>query len=167
MKGVITLNQLGVMKKEGVSIAGMISGGGSETIRPATTSTLGGVIVGDGLSINSLGVLSAEGVSFDYSTTEFDTGQKWVDGSEIYARVITGNTTESQMLELPTASIGVKYVINIYGFVDENGTHANMCGVQSYVNQQYSNTHRILIYWANSLSIGSPYYFVIFYTKNS
>lgn len=62
MKGVITLNQLGEMKKEGVSIAGtMAGGGGSYTLPIATTSALGGVKVGTGLSITSEGVLSTSG----------------------------------------------------------------------------------------------------------
>ena len=38
-----------------------ISGGGTGELQPATTETLGGVIVGDGLSVTEQGVLSASG----------------------------------------------------------------------------------------------------------
>lgn len=63
------------------------SGGGGH-ITPATTETLGGVIVGDGLSVTEEGVLSANSQTWNYSTEEVNTGQKWIDGKDIYAKVI-------------------------------------------------------------------------------
>ena len=35
------------------------------------------------------GKLASKGASFDFSTTEFDTGQKWIDGKSICGIVIT------------------------------------------------------------------------------
>lgn len=51
----------------------------------ASAETLGGVKIGEGLSIDAeTGVMSAEGGLPDYSTTEQKTGQKWIDGKDIY-----------------------------------------------------------------------------------
>lgn len=42
--------------------------------------------IGDGLNISAAGELSSTSTGgFDYSTTEVDTGQKWIDGSIIYS----------------------------------------------------------------------------------
>lgn len=44
---------------------------------------------GANISIDQDNVISASGgSSWDYSTTEVDTGQKWIDGKEIYSKVI-------------------------------------------------------------------------------
>lgn len=61
----------------------------------ASAETLGGVKVGEGLSITENGVLSADGQAVDYSTTEYATGQKWIDGKEIYGKVSTNVANES------------------------------------------------------------------------
>lgn len=61
--------------------------------------------IGDGLKLTAAGKLSCDidtstmefkngklaskGSSVDYSTNEFDTGRKWIDGSTIYGRTIT------------------------------------------------------------------------------
>lgn len=42
---------------------------------------------GSGISIEN-NVISASGTSWNYSTTEVDTGQKWIDGKTIYSLVI-------------------------------------------------------------------------------
>lgn len=53
----------------------------------ASASTLGGVKIGSGLSIDAeTGVLSATSSDIDYSLTEQKTNRKWVDGSDIYER---------------------------------------------------------------------------------
>lgn len=60
-------------------------GGGTPYVLPvAGAETLGGVMVGEGLSISESGALSVDSQSLDYSTTEQATGQKWIDGKEIY-----------------------------------------------------------------------------------
>lgn len=56
----------------------------SYVLPAASAETLGGVKVGEGLSINESGVLSAGGGLPNYSTTEHLTGQKWIDGKDIY-----------------------------------------------------------------------------------
>lgn len=67
--------------------------GGGGALPIASADKLGGVKVGSGLSIDAGGVLSANGASVDYSTTEQATGQKWIDGSEIYVKVFSNLST--------------------------------------------------------------------------
>ena len=44
--------------------------------------------IGDGLDLSAAGELSSTSTGgFDYSTSEVDTGQKWIDGRSIYCRV--------------------------------------------------------------------------------
>lgn len=75
--------------------------------------------IGNGLNFSEAGELSAIAQSVDYSTTEFNTGKKWIDGSDIYGIVIVEDN--------PTTSGGanqVKYTgiditsLNIKEFVD-------------------------------------------------
>lgn len=56
-------------------------------IPTASASKLGGIKVGDGLSIDANGVLSAEASGGEWSTTEHVVG-KWIDGSDVYERTI-------------------------------------------------------------------------------
>lgn len=59
---------------------------GKLNVKPATDTTIGGIKVGDGLSIDD-GVLSFDGTGVsDYSTEEVDTGVKWIDGKPIYRK---------------------------------------------------------------------------------
>ena len=63
-------------------------GGGSYELPIATSEILGGVKVGNGLTINGeTGVLSADKQIRNYSTTEHATGEKWIDGKDIYRKV--------------------------------------------------------------------------------
>lgn len=63
-------------------------GGGSYVLPVASADTLGGVKVGDNLSIDD-GVLSAPAPYTPpaYSTNEVNTGVKWIDGRDIYRKV--------------------------------------------------------------------------------
>lgn len=64
---------------------------GGSNLPIASDETLGGVKVGDNLTITEEGVLSAPAPTPytppAYSTDEIDTGRKWIDGSTIYERV--------------------------------------------------------------------------------
>ena len=48
---------------EGAEVEGFPGGGGSYTLPPATASALGGVKVGNGLSVEQDGTLSADGIT--------------------------------------------------------------------------------------------------------
>ena len=64
-------------------------GGGSYVLPVASADTLGGVKVGNNLSIAN-GVLSAPAPYTPpaYSATEINTGRKWIDNNDIYERVL-------------------------------------------------------------------------------
>lgn len=55
-------------------------------IPTASASKLGGIKVGDGLSIDANGVLSAE-ASSEWSTNEHEVGT-WIDGSKVYEKTV-------------------------------------------------------------------------------
>lgn len=86
MDGTLALKKYNVVERlEALEEGG---GGGGYVLPVASADTLGGVKVGNGLSIDAeTGVLSASGQSWDYSTNEVNTGQKWVDGSDIFCKV--------------------------------------------------------------------------------
>jgi len=79
-------------------------GGSSYELPIASADTLGGIKVGENLSIDENGVLSATAGSGEaenevYSTSEVKTNKVWIDGKPIYRKVINfGN--------LPNAAIG-------------------------------------------------------------
>ena len=90
-------------------------GGGGYVLPIASADTLGGVKVGNGLSINAeTGVLSASSQSWDYSTNEVNTGQKWVDGSDIYVKTIDiGQLPENNYVEVNHGITGIDKVVKI------------------------------------------------------
>lgn len=57
----------------------------SFTLEPATTETLGGIIVGDNLSIDTDGVLTVKGYFFDDTTKSFTEGYNELQFSDYYA----------------------------------------------------------------------------------
>lgn len=61
-----------------------ITGSGNASVRKATSELLGVVKAGDGVSINADGAISGTA----YSTTEHKTGRKWIDGKDIYEKVV-------------------------------------------------------------------------------
>lgn len=81
MDGTLALKKYNVLER-----LEALEEGGGYVLPVASDETLGGVKVGEGLSINENGVLSADSKIVDYSTTEQKTGQKWIDGKDIYFR---------------------------------------------------------------------------------
>lgn len=96
----------------------------------ASDETLGGIKVGDGLSISENGVLSVSGGSggggLDYSTTEQNTGIKWVDGSDIYFKTYTPTTPinigqEGAWIDTGIDATGIGQIVNVQSWgVDGN-----------------------------------------------
>lgn len=62
-----------------------VTGSGNASVRKATSELLGVVKAGDGVSIDAAGAIS--GIA--YSTTEHKTGRKWIDGKDIYEKVVS------------------------------------------------------------------------------
>lgn len=79
--------------------------------------------VGNGLSIDN-GVLSSSNVTHDYSTTEFNTGCKWIDGKDIYQKtfhvtspVTLGTSNEVKKTYCDISSLNIDSFIKVEGIV--------------------------------------------------
>lgn len=105
-------------------ITALEEGGGYE-LPIASANTLGGVKIGDNLTIDEGGVLSAE--LPDYSTSEQATGQKWIDGKDVYFKVYhadqLGNNADVTLEEDFGASKTVIKTEGVVGTSTENGKY--------------------------------------------
>ena len=111
----------------------------------------------------------------DYSTTEIDTGKKWINGSPIYRKVIeitSTNASASNWKEYTFSTLGLPSTLNNVIFIDSYGflTQAN----QMYVESLPSNGSRIQVNIdGNKLNVlgngasYSKYQVIIEYTKSS
>ena len=63
------------------------------------------------------------GGSFDYSTSEVDTGQKWTDGSTIYAKTFIDAGNTGHTLTITTNLSNVSKIIKIEGTVERPDNH--------------------------------------------
>ena len=106
-------------------------GGGSGYVLPvASDETLGGIKVGNGLTIDpETGILSNNNPTpytpVSYSTTEQNTGMKWIDGKDIYFKTVVP-AEELTLTSQAWASTGVSgadisVILNAFG-VDSNGS---------------------------------------------
>lgn len=137
------------------------SGGGSYVLPIASADTLGGVKVGDGLSISDSGVLSASGgggSSLDYTTEEQDTGKKWIDGKEIY--VISARWSSGEGYNAFNLGTGKNVLPMTTAGEETNDTEISKSGTWSY--QTNGN-----FYVSVSGSGGTHKVATIYYTKNS
>lgn len=90
-----------------------------------------------------------------YSTSEVDTGMKWIDGRSIYRKVFSFTTGGSE------ADLGINHnisnfdvAINVYGYV-EDGNNGCFPIPNSYRNM--SSTYAFFIYRIDSTSIVLSY----------
>lgn len=95
-------------------------GGGGYVLPVASAETLGGVKVGEGLSIDpETGALSANATPYTppaYSTTEKATGQKWIDGKDIYVKVfVFENIAAATTVDQPHGITGLYEVMKMGG----------------------------------------------------
>lgn len=125
------------------------------------------------LSVNSSGELEWKEESTytppAYSTTEFNTGVKWIDGKDIYCRCVPLSELSTNIFQNPavTTLTGVNYIDTlIYGAV--TGTHAST-GIKYVIPLEIS------LATDGTLKTGDPFetvnfvngsaYFIMQYTK--
>lgn len=126
---------------------------------------------GANITIDSDNVISASGgSSWDYSTTEVNTGQKWIDGKDIYCRVVTENVVTgdnsivisgaNEILPMTiftglningTTQITMGYIYNlsddyIRGYFAGNTVHIELGATAA----QYYTKARIIAYYTKS-----------------
>lgn len=102
-------------------------GTGGGTITPATSETLGGVKIGEGVNVTEDGTISVTTYAPPaYSTNKFDTGKKWIDGRIIYGKVfsIPALSTTSTPLEV-SHNENIDIVTHLHGTAKNATTGTN------------------------------------------
>lgn len=99
--------------------------------------------IGDGLNLSAAGELSnTSSGGVDYSTTEQDTGLKWIDGRSVYKRVgqFAQNTEISgTWVEVPNVQLGEGYELLDVRGVSDTGTFSYLRGATSVSGTSSNN----------------------------
>lgn len=96
------------------------------------------------------------GSSWDYSTTETDTHQKWVDGKEIYCKVISGsfNFVANTQIEILADKGDIEKIIDFRAFEQGGGvayplTYFQSSKVYAYFYAQV-NADMVVIFYTKT-----------------
>lgn len=108
--------------------------------------------------------------SFQFSTTEQKTGLKWVDGKDIYCRVLEGTTPSASDMPLEQSQQpqNMDLLINIEGYVIDVGDNKQQVGHyfgDAYYNSFYQKTNEIYFHGSNTTV--KPYKIIAYYTKTN
>lgn len=146
------------------------SGGGGEhyTLPIASTETLGGVKVGDNLTVEEDGTLNADSKSVNYSTTEQPTGQKWIDGKDIYTITVNFGALPNNSTKAVSCPLNIAHLLDIkcatannrilpYVYVSDN--------YSEFIGVAYSANDEIVISTNQDFSSDSAYV-TLYYTKS-
>lgn len=148
--------------------------GGGYTLPVASDDTLGGVKVGDGLSINENGVLSNSQTPYtppNYSTSEVDTGVKWIDGKNIFRKVVDCGALPNNTSKVVSSGLTNIFVISAFGFAKTaTGDYSvpipspttNNKNLQLNINQ---STGDMTLYSADDYSSYTNSFVILEYTK--
>lgn len=82
----------------------------------ASAETLGGVKVGNNLTIGENGALSANKQVADYSTEEHATGQKWIDGKDIYFKTIDFGALPNSTTKSVSSGLTNEFIVKMDAF---------------------------------------------------
>lgn len=161
----------GVMVGDGLSINAETGELSNDNPTPyelpiANDETLGGIMVGDGLSINAeTGALSANRQIVDYSTTEQNTGQKWIDGKDIYFKVVSlGNLPNNGVKNVSAGILGAS-VIKLEGYYNTGTTVSNLFNIVALTNFVYNATSDEVIVNVTSDLSSVTAIAILYYTK--
>ena len=137
-------------------------GGGAGNVPIATTSSLGGVIIGSGLKITPEGVLSSGG---NFSTTPIDTGYKTHDGKNIYARYHYAHNqaydfgTNVELYDVPN-------IVAVFGYVSKTSETNVRRGVYRWRRENVNGTPALYIYADPDLyNQVCDFYLLVLYTN--
>lgn len=107
-----------------MSVEEAIKEAGSSYVLPiAGAETLGGIKVGDNLTVEEDGTLNAPDpyIPPEYGTDEVDTGMKWIDGKTIYRKVVPCEALPNATTKNVSSGLTGVNVINMYGFAVYDG----------------------------------------------
>ena len=93
--------------------------GGSYVLPIATDETLGGIKVGDNLTVEEDGTLNAADpyTPPEYNTDEVETGETWIDGKPVYRRVVNIGLLPDNTTKTVTLGLSIDTLIRISGGV--------------------------------------------------
>jgi hypothetical protein len=102
-------------------------GGSGGTITPATSETLGGVKIGEGVNVAEDGTISVPSYAPPaYSTNKYNTGKKWIDGRIIYGKVFSIPALSSTPTPLTVNhNENIDLVIHLHGTAKNTTTGTN------------------------------------------
>lgn len=128
---------------------------------PATTGATAGQII----SLNSNKDPEwSDNYNLDYSTSEITTNQKWIDGNDIYSKVITGTfpvITESTSVDLGT--LEVDDIVNTVLVIKR--TNNTIIDLSNYSVQHNPTNNVLFISNVGSPNSESAYHLIVYYTK--
>lgn len=144
-----------------------LTSAGKLNVTAATDSKLGGIKVGEGLSIDN-GLLSCDITGIKFSTDEFDTGMKWIDDKPIYGKVLTGDslpaTGTTLISNIDFCIVGFGAVLYHEGQSDERWFQFTFPAASKYQRWElYTTTHELK--YLAATPDGSKYKFAFLYTK--
>lgn len=146
-------------------------GGGSPYVLPiASAETLGGVKVGNGLSINENGVLSNPNPTpyapINYSTTEQATGQKWIDGKDIFCKTVDCGYLPDNSSKLVATDLSNVTVVKIDGVAigDSSISLPHISTNNVYIEISFESSNDIFIR-TNGYFSTMQGYVTLYYTK--
>ena len=138
-----------------------LTNAGKLNLTAATASKLGGIKVGEGLEINSSGLLSVNiSGGIDYSLDEVDTGLTWIDDKPIYQKTFQAESPSSGSVQLLT---GVDTLVDAYGSaVIGSASYAIPAYEAASYRAQIINTNHVVT--LENTGVGA-YQVTVLYTK--
>ena len=105
----------------------------------------------------------------DYSLTEKKTGQKWIDGKDVYFRTFTGSlngTTSTNITDIPNIDTIISYSGMLKGLNFPIDLTIPYSGSTRTVSLNYTpNNHLSLVYNNSVYNSFSDYNITVYYTK--
>ena len=132
---------------------GVLSAPAPYSLPTASAETLGGVKVGSNLSIDD-GVLSAPAPYTPpaYSTNVFDTGNKWIDGKNLFCKVVDLGNLPNATTKSVLAGLSDYYVLMIDGWY-QGASVSNIFNLASLANFIYDvSTDSVVVNVGTDLS---------------
>lgn len=132
------------------------------------------LIAGNNINIDANNVISASGgSSWDYSTSEVNTGQKWIDGKDIYCKVINNITISGTSTTVSISN--VDKLIKFDGYLISSDSNysipiASYWETTSYHNStyyDYLNSRAVIVHTTQTASAYPNGVLIAYYTKAS
>lgn len=148
-------------------------GGGGYVLPTATDERLGGIKVGAGLSVEEDGTLNANATPYTppaYSTSEVNTGVKWIDNRDIFRKVIDFGELPKSTSKSVGSGLENVTVIDIRGIaVKAEASIPLPYATTENKNVQLhyaANTNQVIVTTVQDLSSYADSYVVLLYVKN-